>query len=559
MRILISFSLIVLLIFNSTAQSVSNGKNGMVVTAEPLATKVGVSILKKGGNAVDAAVAVGFALAVTYPVAGNIGGGGYMVIHFKDGQSTTIDYREVAPLLAHKNMYLDEKGNFIKEKAQEGPLSGGIPGSVAGLLYALEKYGTLPLNDVITPAILLAEDGFQLSSATAKSFENYNKDFNKFLSTKKIFTNHGQPFQEGLIFKQFDLANVLKEIREKGREGFYDGNVAEKIVNAVNKDGGIFTLEDFKNYYPIERVPIKGDYRGYEIISMPPSSSGGVALIQLLNILENINLASLGWGSSEYFHFLTEAMRSVYADRSKYLGDPAFYNVPVDLLISKEYASHIFKQIGNKARKSKDVLPGNNYNKLESEQTTHYSIIDKDGNAVSVTTTINSGYGSKYVVDGCGFFLNNEMDDFAASPNTPNQFGLLGGEANSIEPGKRMLSSMTPTIVLKDGKPFLVVGTPGGSTIITVVLQVILNCIDFEMDAETANSTARIHHQWYPDEIQYEKFGLSKDVIANLELKGHKIGKQRTLGLVELIYVDLNTGLITGCSDKRGSGKAEGF
>lgn len=554
--------LFLLLLLNSLnfslAYEPARSKNGMVVSAEPLATKVGVQILKKGGNAVDAAVAVGFALAVTYPTAGNIGGGGYMVIHLKDGNSTTIDFRETAPGLAFKDMYIDSSGKFQPKLSQEGATSAGVPGSVAGLIYALEKYGTMKLEDVIQPAINLAEDGFPLTHYAARMIESNIKEFKKYESSMKVFSKNGKSFEEGDIFKQTDLAQTLKLIKQNGRDGFYKGKTADLILNQMKKMDGLITLEDLENYKVIERKPVIGTYRGFEIVSMPPSSSGGIVLIKMLNILENFDFKKEEWGSSSYIHRLVEAIRYAYADRSKHLGDPEFYNVPQGWLISKEYSKEIFNKISERATESKSITPGNpKWN--ESEETTHYSVADKFGNAVSVTTTINAGFGSSLVADGAGFLLNNEMDDFSAQPGTPNMFGLLGSEANSIQPGKRMLSSMTPTIVLKNGKPYLVVGTPGGSTIITVVLQVIMNLLEFDMNLKNAMDAPRIHHQWFPDEIQYERFALPEDVKNNLIAKGHKIGRMRGLGLVEAILIDQDNGIFFGVSDKRGAGLAEGF
>jgi gamma-glutamyltranspeptidase/glutathione hydrolase len=388
--------------------------------------------------------------------------------------------------------------------------------------------------------------------------ESNFKEFKKYESSMKVFTKNGKPYEEGDIFKQLDLARTLKLIKQKGRDGFYKGKTANLIVDQMKKMNGLITLEDLENYNVIERKPVKGTYRGFDIVSMPPSSSGGIVLIQMLNILENFNFKKDEWGSSSYIHKLVEAIRYAYADRSKHLGDSEFYNVPQEWLISKEYAREISDKITEQAAESKNVHPGNpEWN--ESEETTHYSVVDKYGNAVSVTTTINAGFGSSLVVDGAGFLLNNEMDDFSAQPGTPNMFGLLGSEANSIQPGKRMLSSMTPTIVLKQGKPYLVVGTPGGSTIITVVLQVIMNCLEFEMNLKNAMDAPRIHHQWFPDEIQYERFALPEDVRNSLIAKGHKIGRLRGLGLVEAIMIDRENGIFFGISDKRGDGLAEGY
>lgn len=534
-------------------------KNGMVVSASELASKVGVSILKKGGNAVDAAVAVGFALAVTFPAAGNIGGGGFMVIHTKEGKDIAIDYREKAPLAAHRDMFLNEEGEFDITLSTEGVTSSGVPGSVAGLIHALENYGTMKLAEVIQPAINLAETGFPLDHNTARSFKSALGEFKKYPSSLKAFSKDSIPYEEGEIFKQPDLAKTLKLIKEKGKPGFYKGETANLIVKQVQEMGGYITHEDLEKYEAVERKPITGTYRGNKIISMPPSSSGGLVLVQLLNILENFELTKDEWGSSRHIHLLSEAMKYAYADRSVHIGDADFYHVPFDFLTSKVYAKTLASKITDKAVPSSEISAGVAYEIHESEQTTHYSVYDRFGNAVSTTTTINSWYGNKIVVEGAGFLLNNEMDDFSSKPGEPNQFGLLGGEANAIEPGKRMLSAMTPTIVLKDDKPFLIVGSPGGSTIITVVLQVIMNVIDFGMDIQAAINAARIHHQWFPERIDYEQFGLPLDVKNNLTGMGHIIGNRRTLGRAEGIMIDNESGIIFGATDPRGYGAAEGF
>ncbi|MGE5437923.1 MAG: gamma-glutamyltransferase [Syntrophothermus sp.] len=546
------------IILNAQSPDPVRGRNGMVVSASELASKVGLHILKQGGNAVDAAVAVGFALAVTYPAAGNIGGGGFMVIHTKDGKDITIDYREKAPLTAFKDMYLDKEGNVIPGMSENGVTSAGVPGSVAGLIYALEKYGTMKLADIIQPAINLATDGFPLDFRLAQSF-NYTFQNTTYPSSYKVFTKNGAKWNEGDIFKQPDLGKTLKLIQEKGVDGFYKGTVAELIAKQVKKDGGFISLEDLAKYNVVERKPLKGSYRGYEIISMPPPSSGGVALIELLNILENKKFNKDEWNSSEYVQYLVEAMKYVYADRSEYLGDPDFYKVPVDELTSKNYAKNIFNRIKPNSVDSVYLLKEIPAYQYESKETTHYSVYDAEGNAVSTTTTINSGFGSKVVVEGAGFLLNNEMDDFVSKPGVPNQFGLLGNEANSIQPQKRMLSSMTPTIVLKNNKPYLIVGSPGGSTIITAVLQTIMNVIDFDMDIQEAIDAPRFHHQWFPNHITYERYSLSKDTRDVLESYGQKIGDITELGRVEGIMIDKDNNLIYGATDPRGNGSAEGY
>jgi gamma-glutamyltranspeptidase / glutathione hydrolase len=534
------------------------GENGMVVSSSKLSSLVGIEILKRGGNAVDAAVAVGFALAVTFPSAGNIGGGGFMVIHLKNGINTTIDFRETAPIKAYRDMYLDKKGKYDPKLSSEGVASTGVPGTVAGLIYALEKYGKLKLKDVIQPAIDLAERGFILDYKLAASFDSLRNDFLRYPSSRKIFIKENTiPYNEGDIFKQTDLAKTLKFIRDLGKDGFYKGETASLLIKQIEKQDGYITQNDLDNYHPVERDPITGKYRGYQIVSMPPPSSGGIALIEMLNILGNYKFHKNDWGSSKYLHRLIESMKYVFADRSMYLGDADFVKVPTEWLTSQKYAHSIFSRIKNIAVPSSEIQPGDYKSWHESDQTTHYSICDKYGNAVSTTTTLNSSFGNKIVVDGAGFLLNNEMDDFSGQPGTPNQFGLLGGEANSIQPGKRMLSSMTPVIVLKDHKPWIITGSPGGSTIITVVLQVLLNCIDFNMNIQEAVSAPRIHHQWYPDEVNYEEYGLPEDVRANLIKMGYKIGDKKILGKAESIMIDNN--YFYGASDPRGFGSAEGY
>jgi len=538
-------------------------RKAMVVTVSSPATKVGLAILKKGGNAIDAAVAVGFALEVTYPFAGNIGGGGFMVIHLKNGKNTTIDFREKAPLKASRNMYLDKNGNYIPSLSKEGALAVGVPGSVAGLIYALKKYGTMSLSEVIQPAINLAKNGWVLDEHTINQINRSLPKFERYPESMKIFTRNGKPYNVGDIFKQPELARTLERIKEKGLAGFYSGKTAQLLLKELNKYGGIITQKDLDEYKPVERKPVIGTYRGYKIVSMPPPSSGGIILVEMLNILENYNFKPNEWGSSSYYHKLVEAMKYAYADRSQFLGDPDFYNVPETGLISKQYAKKIFEKIGEKATPSSSIKPGNPFRFMEHRETTHYSVYDQYGNAVSITTTLNSAFGNKMVVEGAGFLLNNEMDDFSAKPGVPNQFGLIGGEANSIQPGKRMLSSMTPTILLKNNKPFLVVGSPGGSTIITTVLQVILNVIDFHMDIQTAVNMPRIHHQWLPDKIFYEKYAINNDTAENLVTMGYRLADMhksfRIIGIVEAILIDNQNHLIYGANDPRGGGLAEGF
>lgn len=532
----------------------------MVVSADPLASKAGMEVLKKGGNAVDAAVAVGFALAVTYPAAGNIGGGGFMNIRFADGRCYAIDYREKAPGKASRDMYLDSAGNFISEKSTLGHLAAGVPGAVAGMLTGLEKFGTLNRKQVITPAYELAAKGFPLLSDLAEDL-NWNKnDFVKFEGSKKYFVSKDTAYKEGERWKQTDLAKTLKRIIDKGYDGFYKGVTADLIVAEMKRGGGLISKTDLENYKAEVRTPLKGTYRGYEIISQPPVSSGGTALLQLLNILEGYDLKSYGHNSAKTVHRYIEAMRRVYADRAEHLGDPDFYKVPVDWLISKKYADERRATIDTmKASESKNIFYGKS-TPHEREQTTHYSVVDQWGNCVSVTTTLNGGFGCSVAVDGAGFLLNNEMDDFSAKPGVPNMFGAIGNIANEIQPNKRMLSSMTPTIVVKDGKPFMVIGTPGGTTIITTVMQVICNVIDFGMNIQEAIDAPRIHHQWSPDITYYEKRGLSFDTIEKLESMGQKMQQRRgTSGLAEGIIIDNQKGFFYGASDSRGYGLAAGY
>lgn len=543
-----------------------SAENGMVVSTSSYASNVGVDILKKGGNAVDAAVAVGFTLAVTYPTAGNLGGGGFMVIHLANGKNTTIDFREKAPLSAFEEMFLNEEGEFVPELSQQGTTSAGVPGSVAGLIYALENYGTLPLAEVIQPAIELAKNGWIIEKRDSIYFADNLELFLKYPSSKKIFTKNGEPYTAGDLFIQDDLAWTLEQIKENGKDGFYKGKVAELLIEQVKSLGGYITLEDLEKYLPVEREPVIGTYRGYEVISMPPPSSGGIALIEMLNILENYNLSDEDWGSAVYLHHIIEAMKYVYADRTYHLGDADYYPVPTDELTSKKYAKTIFDRIEknkNKAVPSSEIKSLEVEQAYESTETTHYSVYDSFGNAVSVTTTINSAFGSGIVVDGAGFLLNNEMDDFSGKAGVMNQFGLLGTEANSIQSEKRMLSSMTPTIILKDNEPYIIIGSPGGSTIITTVLQVVLNCIDFEMNIREAIEAPRIHHQWMPDSIFYEQKALTSQLRQELTRMGYHFSDEgadtRWLGMAEGIMIDNNKRIIYGTADLRGGGLAIGY
>ncbi|MDQ7048787.1 MAG: gamma-glutamyltransferase [Enterobacterales bacterium] len=526
-----------------TAQPVW-AKHGMVVSVNRLATQVGVDILKQGGNAVDAAVAVGFALAVTYPRAGNLGGGGFMLIHLSANQQNkqvaktiAIDYREMAPNKAQKDMFLNANGKVIKNRSLFHGASSGVPGSVMGMALALKNYGSLPLSLVIQPAIELAEKGFVVSYDFSGSLENKKQRLQKWASSKKVFYHKdGSSYQPGEQFIQGDLAKTLKLIAKQGSAGFYRGEVAHKVVDSIQQAGGIMSLEDLTKYQAIIRKPVSTNYRGYQVYSMPPPSSGGIHLIQLLNILENSDRRALGHNTAASIHQMTEAMKYVYADRSEYLGDSDFYPVPQKALLSKAYAKQIYNNISaDKIVPSEAIKPGH-LAPYESNQTTHYSVIDRWGNSVSTTTTLNFSYGSGLVAEGTGVLMNNEMDDFSSKPGVPNAYGLLGGKANAIAAGKRPLSAMTPSIVLKQGKPFLVTGSPGGSRIITTTLQIILNVIDHQMNIAEATNASRVHHQWYPDEIRVEK-GLSQDTISLLKAMGHPIVVKSAMGSTQSIMV----------------------
>jgi len=544
---------------SAAARAPVRARHAIIASTSALASQAGVDVLKQGGNAIDAAVAVGFALAVVHPEAGNLGGGGLMVIRFADGRATTIDYREVAPARATRDMFLDAQGNPVAERSTAGPLAAGVPGSVAGLCYVQRKYGKLGLAAVVAPAIKLAEFGFEVSAALERSLADGQRPLSRFPESLRVFTKQGQPYVEGDRLIQADLARTLRLIARRGADGFYKGVVADSIESEMLRTGGLITKSDLAAYAPIEREPVRGSYRGHDIVAMPPVSSGGIALIEALNVLEGFPLAEYGANSSKTIHLVAETARRVYADRSEWLGDPAFFKVPIGGLISKPYAAAIRAGIdAGRATPSASVRPGTPP-RLESDQTTHYSVVDEAGIAVSTTTTLNGGYGNGQVVPGAGFLLNNEMDDFSAKPGTPNMFGLLGGEANAIAPGKRMLSSMTPTILVKDGKPLLVVGSPGGSRIITTVLQVVLNVIDFGMNVQEAVDAPRFHHQWLPDEIRIEHLGFPVDVRRALESMGHTVVERENMGDVHAIWIDPATGVRYGASDARHDGRALGY
>ena len=559
------FFILCFLLITCSKRSPVHGQNGMVVSTSRQASQVGIDILDKGGNAVDAAVAVGFTLAVTSSSNGNIGGGGFMVARLSDETTFTLDYREMAPQAAFKDMYLDSVGNVIKGKSTRTHFASGVPGSVDGLLKAWTDYGSgnISINQLIGPAIKYAEQGFKLSKYEAKRFNNRKSFLSKHLETKRIFTRKDRKWKAGDIFYQKDLAETLKRIVEKGRDGFYLGRTAELIVSEMDNVGGWITLDDLKNYSSKYREPIYGQFNDFKIISMGPPSSGGILLVLMLNMIGEIfkgnanDLDNLKFNSSDYVHLITEVERRAYADRATHLGDDDFWDVPTSMLLSKKYAQKRVKDIDLSQASLSKVIKAGNSKGNESEETTHYSVVDKDGSAVSVTTTINSGYGSGITVTGAGFILNNEMDDFSSKPGVPNMFGLLGNEANAIQPSKRPLSSMTPSIILKDNKPFLILGTPGGSTIITTVLQNFLNVTLHDMSIKEAVDAPRFHSQWMPDLIDYEKNSLSKKIIKQLEEMGHSLELRGNIGEANGIMIDENG--FWGGADKRGENTAVGY
>ncbi|MGI9420697.1 MAG: gamma-glutamyltransferase [Geminicoccaceae bacterium] len=529
------------------------GPNGMVASQEALATEIGVEVLKNGGNAVDAAVSVAFALAVTLPRAGNLGGGGFMVVHHAEsGETVAIDYREMSGAAAFRDMYLDEQGEADSAKSRYSGLAVGVPGTVAGMAEALERFGTISLADALAPAIELAENGIEVTEGLSDSLKALTERLQKWPSSTAIFyKDGGAPYEPGETLVQADLAQSLKAIAENGPSAFYEGPIAEKIVAAVEAAGGHLAMDDFKAYEVKLREPIDGSYRGYDIASMPPPSSGGIHIVQILNTLEGVPMDFLGHNSADSIHMMAEAMKYAYADRSEYLGDPDFVDVPIDALTSKAYAADILSGISQgRAATAAEIAPGD-LAPYESSETTHFSVVDADGNAVANTYTINFSYGTGMVADGTGILLNNELDDFSAKPGVPNAYGLIGGDANAVEARKRPLSSMSPTIVLKDGKPFLVTGSPGGSRIITTTLQMIMNVIDHGMNVAEATHAPRIHHQWLPDELRIEE-GLSQDTIRLLEQRGHDVVVKNAMGSTQSIMVT-DDGLY-GASDPRRAG-----
>ncbi|WP_262264531.1 gamma-glutamyltransferase [Pantoea dispersa] len=526
-------------------------QHGMVASVDAMATRVGVDILKQGGNAVDAAIAVGFALAVTHPQAGNLGGGGFMLLRTAAGRTTAIDFREMAPARASRDMFLDKQGNADSKLSLTSHLASGTPGTVAGFALAAQKYGTLPLSTLLAPAIKLARDGIIVNDALADDLATYGKEnlINHDNSRAIFYKADGQPYQKGDRLVQKNLAHSLQLIAQQGPDAFYKGKIADEIAAEMAQHGGLIGKADLAAYRAVERKPVSGSYRGYEVFSMPPPSSGGIHIVQILNILENFDLAKWGFGSADAMQVMAEAEKYAYADRSEYLGDPDFVKVPQQALTSKAYAKSLAQQIDvNKARPSADIKPGK-LAPYESNQTTHFSVVDKDGNAVAVTYTLNTYFGSGVVAGNSGILMNNEMDDFSAKPGTPNVYGLVGSEANAIQPAKRPLSSMSPTIVAKDGKTWLVTGSPGGSRIITTVLQMVVNSIDFGMNVAEATNAPRFHHQWLPDQLRVEK-GFSPDTLRLLEAKGQHVKVLPAMGSTQSIMIGPD-GMRYGASDPR--------
>ncbi|MDX2127505.1 MAG: gamma-glutamyltransferase [Chloroherpetonaceae bacterium] len=531
-------------------------KNGMVVSSHPIASKVGVEILQKGGNAIDAAVATEFALAVVFPSAGNIGGGGFLLVRQKNGEVAALDYREKAPIRATRDMFLDSLGNVNIENARFGALSVGVPGTVAGMVELNRRYGKLPFAKLLQPAIELAEKGFVLSYEDADLLNRHLVRFSKYASTREYFVR-SKPWEMGDLLVQKDLAQTLKLIAKKGRDGFYKGRVADLIVEEMKRSNGIISHLDLEQYQPQWRIPLKSNYRGFTVYAMPPPSSGGVILLSLLKMIEPYPIKEYGYNSSKSIHLFSEAMKRVYADRAEYLGDPDFVQVPIDALLNPKYLlKRMSTYDSTKASPSENIK----YGKIESEptETTHYSVIDSEGNAVSATTTLNGSFGSNLVVGGAGFFLNNEMDDFSAKAGAPNLYQVVGSSANAIAPEKRMLSSMTPTIITQGDSLFLIVGTRGGSRIPTQVFQSIINVIDFEMNIQDAVSFPRFHHQWQPDLIFYEPNGLSNDVIDQLIKMGWKLQSSSPWGSINAIQLT-KEGLKAGGADSRFQNKAFGY
>ncbi len=542
--------------YHYTISKKVEAENGAVVSAHPLASKAGVSILKAGGNAVDAAIATQLALAVVYPNAGNLGGGGFMVARLSNGETVALDYREMAPGAAYRDMYLDAAGKANLEKSQSGHLASGVPGTVAGL-FASHKHGKLRFEKLIQPAIELAEKGFIITASEARSLNNLQSDLKKYNSVMPVFVRPS-PWKAGDTLIQKDLANTLRRIQKKGAAGFYEGRTAALIVEEMKRGNGIISYDDLKNYQAKYRTPHSFDYKGFQIVGMPMPSSGGLLLNQMMKMIEDKNIAAMGFHSVQAIQLMTEVERRAYADRAEYMGDADFYKVPVKMLSNDVYLQNRMKNYDPANATPSSVIKPGELLRAESEETTHLSVIDKEGNAVAVTTTLNNSYGSRTVVGGAGFFLNDEMDDFSVKPGVPNMYGAVGGEANAIKAGKRMLSSMTPTLVLKDGKPYIVVGTPGGTTIPTQVFQTLVNILEFNMSTEDAVYKPKFHHQWLPDEVMIEK-GFPTAVREAMLKMGYTFGKERSgIGRTECIRV-LPNGKFEAVADNRGDDAAEGY
>ena len=540
----------------SAHQSAVRGTAGMVSSTSALGNEAAIEVMKSGGNAIDAAVTLGFALAVTYPEAGNIGGGGFAVVRLPSGEVVSLDHRERAPAAAYRDMFLDESGNADAKLSLNSHLASGVPGTVDGLLKLHERYGSKPLADLLAPAIEMAERGIMIEPEQVARFNRLAGKPGQWAATVEKFSRGGEAFTGRERWKQPLLARTLREIAAEGRQGFYEGWVAESIALEMSRGGGLMSLDDLKRYESVWRDPVRTSYRGYDIWSMGPPSSGGILIAQILNMLEPFNLGAMGWGSARLTHLVVEAERRAYADRSVHLGDPDFWEVPTAKLMDVNYARERMKDFDpERATLSRELAAGQWAD--ESEDTTHYSLIDKDGMMVAITTTLNSSFGSQLVIPGTGILMNNEMDDFSAQPGVPNQFGLLGAEANAIQPMKRMLSSMTPTLVTLDGAPFLITGSPGGSTIITTVLQVIMNVIDHGMSVAEAVGSPRFHHQWFPDAIQFGPRALSPDTLDLLQEKGHQLRPRSAIGDANSILI--KDGAYWGVKDPREFGSALGY
>jgi gamma-glutamyltranspeptidase/glutathione hydrolase len=562
----LSFALFLSLVLtpahNAASRAPVRGKYGMVASVSAIASQIGVDILKRGGNAVDAAVAVGLALAVVWPEAGNIGGGGFMMIRMNDGRAVAVDYREMAPAAAHRNVYLDAQGNYIKDSSTLGYKAAGVPGTVAGFAHALEKYGTMKWADVCEPAWQLARDGFPVWYHLEQSLRGSSQSLALFPESNRIFLRNGKPYEDGEIFRQPELAATFERLVKHGPREFYEGETARLIADSMQKHAnGWMTMDDLKSYQVKERVPLRTNYRGHEIITMPPPSSGGIALIEMLNILSRYDLKAMGFNSSRELHVKVEAMRRAFADRAAYLGDTDFVKVPVAGLTAPQYADKLAATINLKRASTSTAIKHGKPMAYESPETTHFTVVDKDGNVVTNTYTLNGSFGSKVTVAGTGILLNNEMDDFAAKPGAPNMYGLLQSEQNAVAARKRPLSAMTPTIVLKDGKLWFACGSPGGPTIINTVLQTLINVIDHGMTIQEAVDAPRIHHQWMPDEIAYEVGGIVADVKDKLQWMGHKFAEKprTTMGDCEAIMIEDKTGVRLGASDPRRGGQAIGY